>query len=175
MLTNVIAAESPLVRADKSSRSKQTVAGLRNQLSGLKRLAATPGATPPEWLALGSQYQDSAAVGTVPTIAVNSVAYPTTGSGVAHLTVSGTGFTPGGEVWVGANPLTDQLTHCGGPGQGGWCALRVNAGSDGAFRTVIDVANVSAGCPPALRVDATDIVSDIGSNEVTASPGFCIT
>ena len=112
-----------------------------------------------------------------PNIQIDNVTYPSTGTGTGteQVTISGSGFTPSGLVWVGVNPTTTPLTYCGGPGQGGWCATQVNADPSGNVHVTVNLANVFSGCPPNIRADATDLTTNIGSNEVTNSPGPCIT
>ena len=109
------------------------------------------------------------------TIHVVGVTYPTIGSGNEQVSITGSGFTPNGTFWLGVNPLESPLTHCGGPGQGGWCALRVTATPEGTFSETITLVDVFSGCPPDIRVDATDLTTNVGSNEVTIGPGYCNT
>jgi hypothetical protein len=130
--------------------------------------------TATDWVAVVADVE-SVALRSGPVIAVTGVTYPTSGAGTEQVQVSGVGFTPGAPVWVGVNPVESPLTYCGGPGQGGWCAVRPNAAADGSFSVTISLADVFSGCPPDIRVDATDQATNIGSNEVLTGPGFCIT
>ena len=59
-----------------------------------------------------------------PVIEVTKVQYPSSGTGNETVFISGQGFTPRGRFWLGVNPQENELTYCGGPGQGGWCAIR---------------------------------------------------
>ena len=108
------------------------------------------------------------------TIKVANITHPSTGTGDERMVVTGTGFSPHGKFWVGVNPQEDQLTYCGGPGQGGWCALRPTASATGTFSVTITLTDVPSGCPPDIRIDATDLTTNIGSNEVLSRPGGCV-
>ncbi len=119
-------------------------------------------------------FTDLAIGGTDATIKVASVTYPSMGSDEEQVVVTGAGFSPGGKFWVGVNPQEDPLTYCGGPGQGGWCALRPTASATGTFSVTIPLADIPVGCPPDFRVDATDLTTNVGSNEVLSRPGGCV-
>ena len=109
-----------------------------------------------------------------PAIEVTNVQYPPSGTGNETISISGQGFTSGTRFWLGVNPEEDPLTYCGGPGQGGWCAIRAYADASGKFTAKITLANVFTGCPPDIRVDATDLTTNIGSNEVRSASPYCI-
>ena len=119
-----------------------------------------------------------------PTIKIVWIVYKQgahTWDGTEEVQITGTGFTPGGRVWVGVNPGSFPLSHC--PGSG-WCSTSPWASQTtpiingvlpgGKFQTSITLTNVNSYCPPSIRVDANDGATNTNAPEVTYNPSTCI-